>query len=50
VLVATGPVTSGDFAGRTIVNTVVITSTDLLACTTPGGLTSTAGPFLVNIV
>ncbi|WP_181792705.1 hypothetical protein [Streptomyces sp. WELS2] len=50
VLVSTGPVTAGDYAGHTITNTVVITSTDLLACTTPSGLTSTAGPFLINIV
>ncbi|MEU6105933.1 hypothetical protein, partial [Streptomyces flaveolus] len=41
VLVSTGPVTSGDYAGHTITNTVVITSTDVLACTTPSGLTST---------
>ncbi|MFG3155989.1 hypothetical protein ACGF7W_28575 [Streptomyces sp. NPDC048219] len=50
VLVATGPITQGDLAGHTIVNTVVITSLDLLACATSGGLTSTAGPFLVTIL
>ncbi|MFI2645728.1 hypothetical protein [Streptomyces sp. NPDC018610] len=50
VLVSTGPVTSGDHAGHTITNTVVITSTDVLACATPSGLTSTAGPFLISIL
>lgn len=50
VLVATGPITQGDYAGRTIVNTVVITSLDLLACATPGGLTNTSGPFLVTVL
>lgn len=50
VLVATGPVTSGDYAGRTIVSTIVITSTDLLACASPSGLTSASGPFLVTVL
>ncbi|TDT39967.1 hypothetical protein EV562_103338 [Streptomyces sp. BK208] len=50
VLVATGPITQGDYTGHTIVNTVVITSLDLLACTTTGGLTTTSGPFLVTVL
>ncbi|MFI8949754.1 hypothetical protein ACIGO6_24920 [Streptomyces sp. NPDC053750] len=50
VLVATGPITQGDYTGHTIVNTVVITSLDLLACATPGGLTTTSGPFAVTVL
>ncbi|MFF6824784.1 hypothetical protein [Streptomyces longwoodensis] len=50
VLVATGPVISGDYTGHTVVHTVVITSLDLLACATPGGLTLTSGPFSTTIV
>jgi hypothetical protein len=41
---------TGDYAGRTIVSTIVITSTDLLACASPSGLTSTSGPFLVTVL
>ncbi|HWU08765.1 MAG TPA: hypothetical protein VN520_20685 [Streptomyces sp.] len=50
VLVSTGPIVSGDFAGHTLVITIVLTSTDLLACATPQGMTNTAGPFLVTIL
>ncbi|MEU1056079.1 hypothetical protein ABZ397_26455 [Streptomyces sp. NPDC005876] len=50
VLVSSGPIISGDYAGHTIVITIVLTSTDLLACLTPQGMTNTSGPFLVTVL
>jgi hypothetical protein len=50
VLLSSGPIISGDYEGRTILIQIVLTSTDLLACATPQGMTNTAGPFLVTIL
>ncbi|MEU6481047.1 hypothetical protein ABZ858_30050 [Streptomyces sp. NPDC047017] len=48
VFVLTGTVTSGPFTGATVLQTKVLLSTDLLACLTPGGLTSIAGPITLT--
>ena len=50
VLVLTGEVTSGDYTGATVIETVVLASTDLTACLSPAGLTSVSGPFTVSLV
>ncbi|MFD7919978.1 hypothetical protein ACFV3R_12215 [Streptomyces sp. NPDC059740] len=49
VLVLTGKVTSGDYTGATLVQTVVLASTDLTACLTPGGLTTSSGLLTVTL-
>ncbi|HEY7144260.1 MAG TPA: hypothetical protein VH637_08435 [Streptosporangiaceae bacterium] len=43
VLTATGSVTSGEFAGDTVVNVITIELTDLGGCDNPGGLTELSG-------
>ncbi|WP_405657914.1 hypothetical protein OG379_00140 [Streptomyces sp. NBC_01166] len=50
MLVLTGEVTSGDYTGATVIETVVLASTDLTACLSPAGLTSVSGPFTVSLV
>ncbi|MET9252558.1 hypothetical protein [Streptomyces sp. NPDC003717] len=50
VLVLNGTVTSGDFAGKHLVVTVVLLSTDLTACLTPTGLTTSSGPFTASVL
>ncbi|MCS0605591.1 hypothetical protein NX794_30965 [Streptomyces sp. LP11] len=50
VLVLTGDITSGDYVGHTLVETKVIASTDLTACLTSEGLTTTSGPVSFTIV
>ncbi|MFF0497836.1 hypothetical protein ACFYU5_15615 [Nocardia aobensis] len=49
VLVLTGSITSGDYSGHTLIETVVIASTDLTGCLTPEGLTTTSGTFSFTI-
>ncbi|MFG3506852.1 hypothetical protein ACGF5F_15210 [Streptomyces sp. NPDC047821] len=49
VLVLTGTVESGQFAGSTVVQTKTLLSTDLSACLTPQGLTSAGGPVTVTL-
>ncbi|MFJ6699554.1 hypothetical protein ACIQM4_26260 [Streptomyces sp. NPDC091272] len=50
VLVLTGQVTSGDYAGKTVINTITLLSTDITACLSPTGLTSSAGPITITIL
>ncbi|MGW2477732.1 hypothetical protein [Streptomyces sp. NPDC001665] len=49
VLVLTGTVTSGAFTGEKVLSTITLASTDLVACLTPQGLTSTSGPITLDI-
>lgn len=49
VLVLTGSVTAGDFTGAAVVNTIVLASTDLTACLTPAGLTTSSGPITLTL-
>lgn len=49
VLVLTGTVTSGSFAGEHVVNTITLASTDLTACLSSRGLTATSGPITLNV-
>lgn len=49
VLVLTGTVTAGDFTGAAVANTIVLASTDLTACLTPQGLTTTSGPITFTL-
>jgi hypothetical protein len=48
VITETGQITSGDYAGHTLVMAKVVASVNLVACLTPQGLTQTSGP--VNVV
>jgi hypothetical protein len=49
VLILTGTITSGLFQGDTLVMTTVYANLDLLACSTPSGLTSRSGPVVAEI-
>ncbi|WP_097932160.1 MULTISPECIES: hypothetical protein [unclassified Streptomyces] len=49
VLVLSGNVTAGDFTGAAVVNTIVLASTDLTACLTPAGLTTSSGPITLTL-
>ncbi|MFD3741871.1 hypothetical protein ACFWVB_39490 [Streptomyces microflavus] len=49
VLVLSGSVTAGDFTGAAVVNTIVLASTDLTACLTPAGLTTSSGPITLTL-
>lgn len=49
VLVLTGSVTSGAFAGESVVNTIILASADLTACLSTQGLTNTSGPITLDI-
>jgi hypothetical protein len=44
VVVEQGSVTSGEFTGDATLTTITLAHTALLACATPTGVTSTAGP------
>ncbi|MGW8066885.1 hypothetical protein ACVV2G_32560 [Streptomyces ziwulingensis] len=44
VIVTVAQITSGEFAGQTLIYEIVITSTDLTACGTTQGLRQVAGP------
>lgn len=50
VITETGEITSGDYAGHTLVMAKVVASVNLLACATPQGLTQTSGPVNVLIL
>lgn len=50
VLLLTGTVTSGDYAGHKLVATITLLSTDITACLSPSGLTSSSGPITITIV
>ncbi|MFI2644303.1 hypothetical protein [Streptomyces sp. NPDC018610] len=50
VLVLTGHVTSGDYQGSTLINAIVLASTDLTACLTPQGLTTISGTISLTTV
>ncbi|MGW7274439.1 hypothetical protein ACWGH5_28390 [Streptomyces sp. NPDC054864] len=50
VLLLTGTVTSGDYAGHKLVATITLLSTDITACLNPSGLTSSSGPITITIV
>ncbi|MFE0173519.1 hypothetical protein ACFWZ2_14470 [Streptomyces sp. NPDC059002] len=49
VLVLTGTVESGQFAGATVVQTKTLLNSDLTACLTPEGLTSVGGPISLTV-
>ncbi|NOK19981.1 hypothetical protein [Corallococcus carmarthensis] len=50
VLVLTGNITGGRFKGAAIERTLTLLQTDLLACSTPQGVTDVAGEAMLTVV